>query len=274
MRSSVCAWVAVMATPMLLVAASSAAQSPDADLERQHLRLDIQRLQRESGWQADIQHWLPAASALVAFAAVMYGAWRYFDERGRELEVSTVEGVAHNLERLADRRPDGSNLNARAIVALRNLNALAPVPSRWPVSDHRAAITEALAGLVRYDLKTFRTADDARFPVLCVQHWPELERLVSVDAELCFLMLERYVGALKLLATPAAAYVRNTTREDGGGYPRGAISLDDWQLFAAIVEGFELFAAAAPQGERRRAEIRDFTATAPALGQQLFPTAP
>jgi hypothetical protein len=273
LRRCVGACIMLMTTLMIIGAASSAAQPQSDSLERQRLRLEVERLQRDSGWQADVQDWLPVASVLVALSTVAYGAWRYFDERGRALEIRTVEGIVHNLERLTDRPTDTPSLNARAIVALRNLNALAPDPSPWPVARYRADITEAIASLVRYDLEAFQTTDAARFPVICVTHWKEMKRLTAEDAELCFLMLERYLTAMKLVETRAQAYVRNVTRQDDG-YPRDAarISLENWQFFEAIVEGFTLFASAAPQGDRRQREIDEFTKTAPALGRQLFPS--
>jgi hypothetical protein len=274
-RRATCTCVALAATLALLVAASSGGQSPDQRLERQRLRLDIERLQRESGWQADVQRWLPAASVLVALAVAGYGVWRYFDERRRERTIRTDEGVSHNLERLADRPPGGTNLNARAIVALRNLNALAPVASDARVGQHRVEVTEAVTALVRDDLKAFDTTDDARFPVICIDHWAELKKLTEEDPEFCFLMLERYLAALKSVAGRAPAYVRNVKRE-GGRYTREAalVSLDDSQFFAAIVAGFERLILVAPRGDRREEAIRDFSATAKALGPQLFPSGP
>lgn len=307
----------------LLVAASSSAQSPDQGLERQRLRLEIERLQRESGWQADVQRWLPAASVLVAVVVAGYGVWRYFDERRRERSVRTEEGVSNNLDRLVDRPPGATNLNARAIVALRNLNALAPAASQRPVGEqgaqaaprggrrdgraagppgrrgrrelrwrdrlrrrrnhraevaareHRAQVTEAVTALVRDDLKAFHTTDDARFPIICVEDWEELKRLIETDSEFSFLMLERYLGALNQVAKDAPAYVRNVKREDArynGG--TAVVSPDDLQFFAAIVAGFERFVLVAPQGDRRDKAIRDFSDTAPKLGPQLFPSGP
>jgi hypothetical protein len=266
------ACVAVAAALALLLPAPVLAGTPQDRLERERLQLEVEQRQRDVSWQADVQRWLPAASALVAFAVALYGVFRYFDERRQAREIRTEEGVAHNLERLIDRPTDGTSPNARAIAALRNLDGLARTGS-GTATGHRLRVTDAVTALVRDDLTVLQTPDDARLPVICVDHWADFENQLARDPDLCRVVVERYLAAMERLATESPPYVRSARRENGRYVaPEGRLSPQDALLFATLVRGFKRYVDLLPDGEVREESIGTFSRMAETLGAQMFPS--
>jgi hypothetical protein len=262
--------VAVATLALLLVAPASVATTSDR-LEQHRLELEIERLQRDLSWQADLQRWLPAASALVAFAVAVYGVWRYFDERKQSRTERTEQAVGHNLERLIDRPADGTSPNARAIAALRNLDGLARIGSK---ADHeyRLRVTNAVTALVRDDLTVVDTADEARLPIICVDNWPDFERRCKQEPELARIVLERYLGAIGELARKSRPYVESARTENGRYIAiNGKLSPEDALLFATVVNGFLRYVDLLPSGRARENSIEKFSMMAKTLGDQLFP---
>jgi hypothetical protein len=268
-RRRVVATLAAVSLAMIPLAAGANGET----LEQQHLRLDTQRLEREVGWQANVQRWLPAASVLVALAVALYGVARYLDERKRELGVRAEEGVAHNLERFLDRDAGDAGSSARTIAALRNLDGLAPTNAGGRAPAHRVRVTDAVTAMVRDDLEAFETPSDARLPVICLDNWIEFSDRANTDAELCRTVLERYLTGVRAIAARASVYVAEVERVNGRY--RHAVhgpAAGDAGLFPPLVAGFERYVNTTGDTELQATAIREFKDTAPKLGAQLFPS--
>ena len=247
-------------------------------LEQERLRLDAQRLQfevnrlrRESSLQGDVLRWLPA---IVAVAA-LFGVFRYLDERRVAREVRVEEGVGRNLERLVDRSSSEASRSARVLVALRNLDGIAPRRdgrSRGrgrrskAAASHRAQVTEAVEEVVRGP-DAYLSADDARVPTICLEHWEEFSESCRGQRELPSLIVSRYVIALKRLTEDVPRYVKTARREGSAFVSAERANAEQQQLFGVMAVGLERFTAlAAPLDPRISRELSD---VAPALAAQL-----
>lgn len=259
---------------MFLPAAIAPAATPagSSALERQRLQLDIDRLERESGRSAQLQRWLPAGSALAALLVAGYGFWRYFDERKRDADKRTSEGVAHNLERLIDVPSDAGSHSARAVVALGNLNDLAPAESTEATSaQHRARVTNAVWTMIVSDLTDVRTPGDARLPVICLS-WTDFESELRATPDRVGEILDRYLATLGAIKSRSPQFLTKAER-DGCRFvsSEGSLSEADARLLPEVVVGVERFFDLLPAGDARSPWVDAFSATAPALGSQIFP---
>lgn len=257
----------------IAVAALSACPAPPAAaadaLERQRTQLEIDRLKRDAGWQAAVQRWLPAVSVLIAATVGGYGVWRYFDERTRSREIRIAEGVAYNRERLVDRPADGMGSSARLIAALQSIDAFAPRGAGGAAERHRRTVTEVVTALVRDDVVSFARVDDARVPIICLDHWAELQDVLRRDPEMCRTVLGRYVGAVRDIASRAPAYVKEA-RQCGTRYLADPeVAPADELRFAVVATGFRRYVEVVADEEVRQEAVIGLSEVAPALGEQV-----
>jgi hypothetical protein len=277
-RRRTTARAALVAAAVLLMCAPGPTATAQDPLERERLRLEVERLRRETGPQSDAQRWLPAGSVLVALAVAAWGVVRYRDERRREQAARTEEAVAHNVERLIDRPAEGTIRNARAVAALFNLEQLARSAAPDRAEAYRVHVTDAAMAMVVHDLTAFHTHDDARLPVVCADRWDDFERRLRGDPEACRIVLERYLEAIAALERTSPPYLRTVRSEARTGRyeaKEGRLSAEDALFLATLLDGFERYVDLLPGGEARDALIERFRELAPALGEQRFgPAAP
>jgi hypothetical protein len=272
-RTRPSAAAAVLAAAALLAGTPLASAQQNPELERKRLELDVERLEREAGPAAQVQRWLPALSLIVAAVAAGYGVWRYFDERRRAEEGRIEDSITHNLERFTD-RPSDANLSARAITALRALDALTPVTGGGKAAKRRSDVTQAVTAILRDDIMTFETRHDARLPVICLDHWPDFQGVAADDRQLCREVLGRYVEALEAMTVRAPVFVPRVKRQNDGYTAAGPLSPLDALLFPVLVTGFERYLELVPVAEDREEAVERFTNSAEALGRQLFVAGP
>lgn len=216
----------------------SEATSPSAatDFLKQ---LQILQLEQQTGSQAEFRSFIPLLSVAVAFAVGIFGAYRYFRDRDRDYGLRVEQDISVNLNQLLDFTKENGSQNARIAYALDNLLWLinqAEEPAR-----HIQRITAAIMTAIREDVD-LENPREARFPALCLEHWPYYVDVLKADGGLQRLLPYRYNEALTKLAKKAPNYFAQVQYDPGQFFiaPEN-VSKDveeaEFQHFVALVDG-------------------------------------
>jgi hypothetical protein len=231
--------IRALAVPALVVASaclctpSAAAQRTD-ELQIQKLKLEIAQLKENTDDEAT---WLrPYAPVVIAAFVAGVGVFRWRREQRLAHKLRVEEQIARNLERIVDAPSETGGFSGRAIAALRNLDAITSEPDAQDAQ--RARVTETLGTMIDQDLIVLDTPSKARFPAICLSHWPPYRD--GVDADRCKAILARYRRTLQGLKATNGSYL-SAVRYVGGAYDAGGQSLDeaDFALFRQVAAGYE-----------------------------------
>jgi hypothetical protein len=120
-------------------------------------------------------------------------------------------------------------------------------------------VTATLTEIVEHDLALLDTPGKARFPAICVDHWPPYRERLSGDERACRVILQRYRSYLSVLAEANAPYVSNLRLGADGSYVAavGQIGESDRLLFEELVAGYMTHVELLQNGARA-AEVAAF----------------
>ncbi len=169
--------------------------APAPDLEQ---RLQIRQLEQETGWQGEVRGYLPGGSALVALAAVVWGAVVYLRDQRRDRTLRTEQEIATNLNQVIAYSKGELTVSAQAISSLANLNALADQASdRNRLIDR---VTDVVVTAITEDID-FNDVRQVRFDVLCLTYYQPYEDYIKQRSDKNEYIIYRYLSALRALRT-------------------------------------------------------------------------
>jgi hypothetical protein len=227
--------------------------------QEQHdkLRLEVVKLRNDTGFRGRIGPFVPALAAVAVIGAGALALWQHLHAQREERHIKRQEDISDNIARLVEYPELTKGFNGSAVSALRNLESLtvkAP-PPRWralarrrhsrerqEMEGAREQVTDTLVPIVIDDLD-FGNVNHARFPTICMTHWPLYSSLVSKQPDLSMMVLHRYESVLEQLHDEDPAYFETVTRTDNGIYaPRPDNPASSrFRLFRNVVDGYERY---------------------------------
>ena len=184
-------------------------------------RLQILQLEQQTSSQAEFRSYIPLLSVVVLFLGGIFGAYKYFHDQDRDFALRIEQDIASNLSQLLDftKETSGSQ-NARITSVLDNLSWLIR-QAREPLRQVRR-VTAAIISAIKEDID-FRNPREARFPALCLEHWPNYSTAVRDNEELQKFLSYHYNEALAGLAEKAPGYFAaiRYNRGDSFTFPAG-----------------------------------------------------
>lgn len=175
----------------VLLAAPAAAGKETSEQRRE--RLEIQKLEAETGTVADLRGWATIAVVMFTGGAFAVSVLRFGHEVRDARTLRREERFEANLERLTDFAGSESGMLTRALVALHNLRSLSTGDA-----ELRERVTAAITTVVREELD-LSNSRHAQFELLCVQEWPDSRERIRNHTEANVQVLYRLRNALAVL---------------------------------------------------------------------------
>jgi hypothetical protein len=147
--------------------------------------------------------------------------------------------ISSNLSQLLDFTKEGGRQNARIACALDNLTWLIGQASE-PVRQVDR-VTAAIVAAIKDDIN-LENLREARFPALCLEHWPAYTGAFKKDSGLQSLLLYRYNEALAKLAKKAPDYFSVVAYDSRKSFVapenvNSRIEGPDYEFFVVLVDG-------------------------------------
>lgn len=268
------AFIAESATATLLPLPQPVTSQPPIEQslnqEERKLQLEIEKLEQDVGTLAHIRLWLPAGSAVVALAAASFGAYQYFHDKHRETDIHLQEQFSSSYAKVAEYAQQERKTSARLLAALTTLKEVVKL-SRTP-DDHRSKVTEVIIAEVMHDID-FRDRLQARFDLLCLEHWPDYRSWLGKHSAKQEYLMNRYIEALRALVDQYPKYFTEMSFEGNAVRPPFLINESDFLHFQGLVNGYRAHLALCAVNVRA-ARIEDFgkTINNPSLARQILLT--
>ena len=250
-------------------AAPGAAAAADAIYKQLQI---LQLEQQTNGW-AEFRSYIPLLSATIAFGAGAFGAYRYFRDQDRDYALRVDQDISSNLSQLLDFTKESGSQNARITFVLDNL--------LWLISQAKeparqiGRVTAAIVTAIKEDIN-LENSREARFPALCLEHWPDYPEAFKKDADLQSLLLYRYNEALAKLAKKAPDYFSVVEYDNRKSFVapedvNSRIEESDYQFFVVLVDGLWQHLGYIVNQEIRKEVLADFQRALanPHLSEQL-----
>jgi hypothetical protein len=156
-------------------------------------RLQIEQLQQETSWEGRLPAYLPAGSALVALAAVGWGAFVYLRDQRRSLQLKAQMEIANSLNRLIEHNKGEAIRSAQIVSSLTALNALANQSARK--DKLLREVTSIITTAIMEDID-FSDVNQVRFELLCLKNWAPYEEHLRENPDERGYILWRYLSAV------------------------------------------------------------------------------
>jgi hypothetical protein len=224
-------------------------------------RLQILQLEQQTSAQAKFRSYIPLLSVMVVFLGGIFGAYKYFRDQDRDFALRIEQDISSNLNQLLDftKETSGSQ-NARITSVLDNLSWLIRQAKEPPRQVRR--VTAVIVSAIKEDID-FRNPREARFPALCLEHWPNYSTVVRDNEELQKFLSYRYNEALAGLAGKAPDYFAAIGYNRGGSFTFPAelntkVGEAEHEFFATLVDGLWQHLRLVVSEEIRRGALAGF----------------
>jgi hypothetical protein len=223
-------------------------------------QLQILQLEQQTNGWSEFRSYVPLLSAAIAFVAGVFGAYRYFRDQDRDYALRVEQEISSNLSQLLDFTKEGGSQNARIACALDNLTWLIGQASE-PVHQIDR-VTAAIVAAIKDDIN-LENLREARFPALCLEHWPAYTEAFKKDARLQSLLLYRYNEALAKLAKKAPDYFSVVEYDSRKSFVasedvNSRIEEPDYQYFVVLVDGLWQHLTCVEDQEVKMEVVADF----------------
>lgn len=195
-RLACCLSLGLVACALLAAPAAAGKETP----EQRRQRLEIKKLEAETGTVADLRGWATIAAVVFTGGAFSVSVLRFGHEVRDARTLRREERFEANLERLTDFAGSESGMLTRALVALSNLRSLSSGDA-----ELRERVTAATTTVVREELD-LANSRHAQFELLCVQEWPEYRERLRNDTEANVQVLYHLRNALAALHAEEPAF--------------------------------------------------------------------
>lgn len=237
---------------------SSLASTPTAATTLRQLQ--ILQLEQETNSQAEFRSYIPLLSVAAISAGVIFGAYKHFRDRDRDYALRVDQDISLNLNQLLDFTKESGSQNARIASALDNLLWLIG-HAKEPVRQMER-VTYAIVTAIKEDID-LGNSREARFPALCLEHWPSYVEALKADVELQRLLPYRYNEALTKLAREAPGYFSLVQYDFGRSFiapeeVNDQIEEPTYQFFVALVDGLWQHLIYVDSQEIRAEALADF----------------
>jgi hypothetical protein len=200
-----CLSLGVVVCAMLAAPAAAGKQTS----EQRRERLEIEKLESETGTVADLRGWATIAAVVFTGGAFAVSLLRFGHEVRDARTLRREERFEANLERLTDFAGSESGMLARALVALNNLRSLSSGDAEF-----RQRVTDALSTVVREELD-LANSRHAQFELLSMQEWPDYRERLRDDPEANIQVLYHLRNALVALHAQEPAFYGHLTLRAG-----------------------------------------------------------
>jgi hypothetical protein len=172
-------------------------------------RLEIDRLETQTGTLADVRAWATIVAVVFTGGAFVVSVLRFGHEVRDARALRREERFEANLERLTDFAGSEFGMLARALVALDNLDSLSGDDARL-----RERVTAAIATVVREELD-LANPRHVQFELLCLRKWPDYQEHLRDDAEANVQVLYHLSNALAIVHAEDPAFYSRLRLRDG-----------------------------------------------------------
>jgi hypothetical protein len=208
-------------------------------LQIMQLEHQITQLEQQTDVWAEFRSYAPLVSAIVVLGVGMFGAYKYFRDQDRDYALRVDQELSLNLNQLLDFTKESGSQNARIASTLDNLLWLL-TQTREPVR-HVSRITAAIVTAIKEDID-LGNSREARFPALCLEHWPYYTDALKKNRELLRLLPYRYNESLTTLAKTAPDYFSQVQYDSDKSFTapeniNNKIKEPEYQFFVALVDG-------------------------------------
>jgi hypothetical protein len=217
----------------------TAAATTISRLQIMQLENQIRQLEQETNVWAEFRSYVPLLSVMIVLGVGVFGAYRYFRDQDRDYALRVEQEISSNLNQLLDFTKEDGSQNARVASALDNLLWLI-TQAREPVRQV-GRVTAAIVTAIKEDID-LDCSREARFPALCLEHWPDYAESFKNDEELQRLLPYRYNEALAKLAGKTPDYFAVVEFSKGKSFNapedvNDSIEETDYQFFVVLVDG-------------------------------------
>ena len=230
-------------------------QSTNSEAKRKQ-DLEIKKLEQDTGNAATIRVWLPAGSAIIALAAVTFGAYQYFRDRRGERDIRIQEQFSSNLETVAGYVREENRTTARLLAALTTLKAVVELSNNK--DDYCTQVTEVIVAEVRDDVD-FEDEAQARFDLLCLKHWPDYGSWLKKNPTEQEFFMYRYSQAVRVFAERHREYFAGVKVDGNTLLASSYIEERDFLHLSQLVNGYKAHLALSATANRS-ARITEFGA--------------
>jgi hypothetical protein len=246
--------------PIPVTPGPAAAAATLQRLQIMQLEQQITQLEQQTDVWAEFRSYAPLVSAIVVLGVGMFGAYRYFRDQDRDYALRVDQELSLNLNQVLDFTKESGSQNARIASTLDNLLWLI-TQAREPVRQI-GRITVAIVTAIKEDID-LGNSREARFPALCLEHWPDYTESFKNDVDLQRLLPYRYNEALAKLAKKAPDYFAVVEFSKGKSFTapedvNSMINEPDYQFFVALVDGLWQHLRYVANQEVRKEAIADF----------------
>jgi hypothetical protein len=244
---------------------------PTANAILKNLQI-LQLEQQTDGW-AEFRSYVPLLSAAIAFGAGAFGAYRYFRDQDRDYILRVEQDISSNLNQVLDFTRENGSQNAHIASALDNLS--------WLISQVKeplrqiTRVTDAIIMAIKEDID-LGNSSEARFPAICLEHWPDYAEEFKHDGDLQRLLPYRYNEALAKLAKKAPDYFSVVKYDKDKSFiapedVNDSIDESDYQFLVALVDGLWQHLDHIADQKIRKEAVADFQRALdnPHLSEQL-----
>ena len=247
-------------TPIPVAPGRTASATTLKALQITQLEDQIAQLEQQTNIWAEFRSYIPLLSVIAALGVGAFGAYKYFSDQDRDYALRVDQEISSNLNQLLDFTKEDGSQNARIASALDSLLWLI-TQAREPVRQV-GRITAAIVTAIKEDID-LENSREARFPALCLEHWPDYTESFKNDGELQRLLPYKYNEALAKLAEKEPDYFAVVEFGKGRTFfapedVHSKIKEPDYQFFVALVDGLWQHLGYIANQEIRTEAVADF----------------